>query len=85
MKFIFQIFLISISMNAQQERSADFYAHIPEKIENAQEIRIYKDRGIINSGSIFRIYNVNSRWKAELIQWFYQRKLVQMNLKILNQ
>ena len=71
MNFIFKIFIIflSISLNAQQRRSADYYAQIPEKIENEQEIRIYKGNGITNSGRIFRIFKENKTWKAELIQW----------------
>ena len=58
MNFIFKIFIIflSISLNAQQRRSADYYAQIPEKIENEQEIRIYKDFSLTNGGKIFRIY-----------------------------
>lgn len=35
-----------------------------------EEIRIYKDRGITNSGLIFRIYKENKVWNAESIQWF---------------
>lgn len=39
-----------------------------KKIENEQEIRIYKGNGITNSGRIFRIFKENKTWKAELIQ-----------------
>ena len=62
MNFIFKIFIIflSISLNAQQRRSADYYAQIPEKIENEQEIRIYKDFSLTNGGKIFRIYFKNA-------------------------
>lgn len=77
MKRLFQIFLIflSISFNAQQKRSADFYAQIPEKIDNEREIRIYQGNGITNSGKIFRISNENKIWKAELIQWFFDKQI----------
>ena len=77
MNFIFKIFIIflSISLNAQQRRSADYYAQIPEKIENEQEIRIYKGNGITNSGRIFRIFKENKTWKAELIQWFFDKQI----------
>lgn len=76
-KRLFQIFLIflSISFNAQQKRSADFYAQIPEKIDNEREIRIYQGNGITNSGKIFRISNENKIWKAELIQWFFDKQI----------
>lgn len=65
MNFIFKISIIflSISLNAQQRRSADYYAQIPEKIENEQEIRI------------FRIFKENKTWKAELIQWFFDKQI----------
>ena len=61
MNFIFKIFIIflSISLNAQQRRSADYYAQIPEKIENEKEIRIYKDFSLTNVGKVFRIYFKN--------------------------
>lgn len=39
-----------------------------------QEIRIYKDRGITNSGFVFRMYKSDSKWKAELIQWFLDKE-----------
>ena len=73
MNFIFKIFIIflSISLNAQQRRSADYYAQIPEKIENEQEIRIYKDFSLTNGGKIFRIYFKNNKCNAELISWFF--------------
>ena len=80
MNFIFKIFIIflSISLNAQQRRSADYYAQIPEKIENEQEIRIYKDFSLTNGGKIFRIYFKNNKCNAELISWFFLKQ-VQMN------
>ena len=73
MNFIFKISIIflSISLNAQQRRSADYYAQIPEKIENEQEIRIYKDFSLTNGGKIFRIYFKNNKCNAELISWFF--------------
>ncbi len=76
MKF-FQLFIffISISFYSQQKRNADYYAQIPEKIENEQEIRIYQGNGITNSGKIFRIFKEKNSWKAELIQWFYDKQI----------
>ncbi|MGS0748252.1 hypothetical protein [Halpernia sp. GG3] len=69
MKFLLQIFLffIPISLYAQQERSADYYAQIPEKIENEREIRIYKDFAISDVKKIFRIYLNKDSCNAELI------------------
>ncbi|MBV2165576.1 MAG: hypothetical protein KUL76_03470 [Kaistella sp.] len=40
-----------------------------------KEIRIYKDRGITNSGIVFRVYKKNNQWKAETIQWFLPKKI----------
>lgn len=73
MNFIFKIFIIflSISLNAQQRRSADYYAQIPEKIENEKEIRIYKDFSLTNGGKVFRIYFKNNKCNAELISWVF--------------
>ena len=73
MKILFQILFLflTISLNAQQRRSADYYAQIPEKIENEQEIRIYKDFSLTNGGKIFRIYFKNNKCNAELISWFF--------------
>lgn len=73
MKILFQILFLflTISFNAQQRRSADYYAQIPEKIENEQEIRIYKDFSLTNGGKIFRIYFKNNKCNAELISWFF--------------
>lgn len=69
MKIIFQIFFFFslISVHAQQERSADYYAHIPEKIQNEKEIRIYKDFATNDSKKIFRIYLNKDSCNAELI------------------
>ncbi|WP_312765345.1 hypothetical protein [Epilithonimonas sp.] len=39
------------------------------------EIRIYKDRGIYNSGNVFRIYKEDKIWKSELIQCFLPKEL----------
>lgn len=77
MKILFQILFLflTISFNAQQRRSADYYAQIPEKIENEKEIRIYKGNGITNSGRIFRIFKENKTWRAELIIWFYPMEI----------
>lgn len=55
-------------------QSIDVLANISSEL-NDTEIRIYRDRGITNSGEIFRIYKENNVWKAELIQWFLPKQL----------
>ena len=61
--FLFLFLFFSKSQNL------DKLAGIPNDYFK-EEIRIYKDRGITNSGTIFRIYKENTVWKAERIQWF---------------
>ena len=63
--FLF-IFFFSFILNAQD---FDKLAGLPHDYFD-KEIRIYKDRGIYNSGIIFRIFEENKVWKAEKIQWF---------------
>ena len=63
--------LFSSSIIAQD---IDKLANLPDKYYD-QEIRIYRDRGITNSGSIFRIYNTQNGWKAEKIQWFLLKEI----------
>lgn len=49
-------------------------ANIPFELKE-KEIRIYKGRGITNSGEVFRIYlGEGEKWNAELIQWFIPEK-----------
>jgi len=68
------IFLLFLIGNLKGQ-SADKLANLSLKIDNVSEIRIYKDRGIKNSGFVFRIYNENKDWKSELIQWFLPKQL----------
>lgn len=57
-----------------KSQNVDSLANIPPELKET-EIRIYKDRGITNSGHIFRIYQEDKIWKAELIQWFLPREI----------
>ncbi|KFC23185.1 hypothetical protein [Epilithonimonas lactis] len=57
-----------------KSQNVDSLANIPPELKET-EIRIYKDRGITNSGHIFRIYQEDKIWKAELIQWFFPREI----------
>jgi hypothetical protein len=77
MRNILVIYLViqSVLTHAQQFKSTDYYAKIPSKIENESEIRVYEGPGISNSGRIFRIYSENSKFKAELIQWYYDKQV----------
>ena len=68
--FLF-IFIFSFFLNAQD---FDKLAGLPNEYFE-KEIRIYKDRGITNSGTIFRIYNESNLWKAEKIQWFLPKEI----------
>lgn len=68
-KILFLFFAIFL-----QAQNVDNLANIPSELKET-EIRIYKDRGITNSGSVFRIYKENNIWKAELIQWFLPKEI----------
>lgn len=57
-----------------QAQNIDNLANIPPELKET-EIRIYKDRGITNSGFVFRIYKENNNWKSELIQWFLPKEI----------
>lgn len=57
-----------------KSQNVDSLANIPSELRET-EIRIYKDRGITNSGHIFRIYKEDKIWKAELIQWFLPKEI----------
>ncbi len=70
-KIIFTLFF-AISIKGQ---SLDGLTNLSAEIENKREIRIYKDRGITNSGIVFRIYEENKKWEAELIQWFLPKQI----------
>ncbi|WP_027384203.1 hypothetical protein [Epilithonimonas caeni] len=69
LKFFF-LFLFAIL----KSQNVDVFANISSELKET-EIRIYKDRGITNIGNIFRIYQENKIWKAELIQWFLPKKI----------
>lgn len=67
-------FLFVFSISFLKSQDINQLANIPSDLQET-EIRIYKDRGITNSGSIFRIYKDNKIWKAELIQWFLPKEI----------
>ncbi|MFC6268742.1 hypothetical protein [Frigoriflavimonas asaccharolytica] len=71
----FQIIILLFSAIAINCQSLDKITNLSAKIENQRELRIYKDRGITNSGMVFRIYEENKNWKAELIQWFLPKQI----------
>ena len=73
--FLFLFLFFSKSQNL------DKLAGIPNDYFK-EEIRIYKDRGITNSGTIFRIYKENTVWKAERIQWFWLDLINQMSPRV---
>ena len=69
--FVFSFLFLITFLKSQ---NVDQLANIPYKLKEF-EIRIYKDRGITNSGHIFRIYKEDKIWKAELIQWFLPKEI----------
>lgn len=75
MKTLLQIFLLLMISFFKGQR-VDTLANIPLKLEKENEVRIYAGNGITNSGKIFRMYlNENKKWNAELIQWFFPKKI----------
>ena len=68
-KILFLFFAIFL-----QAQNVDNLANNTSELKET-EIRIYKDRGITNSGNVFRIYKENNIWKAELIQWFLPKEI----------
>ncbi|WP_315053566.1 hypothetical protein [Chryseobacterium indoltheticum] len=75
MKVLLQILLILI-ISFFKGQNIDTLANIPVEIESETEVRIYVGNGITNSGKVFRIYlNGNKKWNAELIQWFFPKKI----------
>ena len=74
-RFLVLVFIAIYSTCFAQQSESNRYAKISDSIQNEQEIRIYKGRGITNSGTIFRIYKINSTWKAETIQWFLPKQI----------
>lgn len=73
MNFSFKILFLFFTIFLQAQ-NMDNLASIPSELKET-EIRIYKDRGITNSGHVFRIYKENNIWKAELIQWFLPKEI----------
>lgn len=49
-----------------------------------KEIRIYKDRGITNSGVVFRVYKNRKQWNAETIQWFLPKEISSNEIQIIS-
>lgn len=76
-KILFLFFTIFL-----QAQNIDNLANIPSELKET-EIRIYKDRGITNSGLVFRIYKENNIWKAELIQWFLPKEISKDEFEII--
>ncbi len=75
MKVPLQILLLLI-ISFFKGQNVDTLANISSKIESQSEVRIYIGNGITNSGKVFRIYlNENRKWNAELIQWFFPKKI----------
>jgi len=75
LKVLLQILLILI-ISFFKGQNIDTLANIPVEIESETEVRIYVGNGITNSGKVFRIYlNGNKKWNAELIQWFFPKKI----------
>lgn len=73
MKYSLKILFLFFAMFLQAQ-NIDNLANIPPELKET-EIRIYKDRGITNSGFVFRIYKENNNWKSELIQWFLPKEI----------
>lgn len=67
-------FLFVFSISFLKSQDINQLANIPSELQET-EIRIYKDRGIYNSGNVFRIYKDDKIWKAELIQWFLPKEI----------
>ncbi|WP_154656926.1 hypothetical protein [Epilithonimonas tenax] len=76
--FIFSFLFLFTFLKSQ---NVDKLANIPSELKES-EIRIYKDRGITNSGHIFRIYKEDKTWKAELIQWFLPKEISRDELEL---
>ena len=73
MKYLLKILFLFFAIFLQAQ-NVDNLANIPPELKET-EIRIYKDRGITNSGFVFRIYKENNNWKSELIQWFLPKEI----------
>jgi len=70
----FLIFSFLSLFTLLKSQNVDKLANIPSELKES-EIRIYKGRGITNSGHIFRIYKDDKVWKTELIQWFLPKEI----------
>ena len=73
MKYLLKILFLFFAIFLQAQNVDNLANILPELKET--EIRIYKDRGITNSGFVFRIYKENNNWKSELIQWFLLKEI----------
>jgi len=73
MRFLLTLYFL-LSFSFLKSQNVDSLANIPSELKET-EIRIYKYRGIYNSGNVFRIYKDNKIWKAELIQWFLPKEI----------
>lgn len=67
LRFLFAFLLISILGFGQ---NFEEHSQLPKVLDYPIEVRIYKSRGITNSGQVFRMYFDNKVWKSELIRWF---------------
>jgi hypothetical protein len=64
------IILLLFSLKARSQ-NIDSLLNLSDTLKNKCELRIYKDKGITNSGFVFILYkNKNDEWKSEYIQWF---------------
>lgn len=78
LRFLF-LFLFAIV----KSQNIDSLANIPSELKET-EIRIYKDRGIYNSGFVFRIYKEDKTWKAELVRWFLPYQISKVEFKTIS-
>jgi len=74
MNVLFKILFI-FSITLLKSQNVDSLANIPSELKET-EIRIYKDRGITNSGFVFRVYKEDKTWKANLTQWFLPKEII---------
>lgn len=75
MRFVLSVSSLFISaFFLSQNRSADDYAGLPEKLKEQRDVRIYRNDDASNVKKIFRIYMEDSACKAELITTFLATK-----------
>lgn len=73
MNFFLSFFFV-LSIGFLKSQNVDSLANISSELKET-EIRIYKGRGITNSGFVFRICKEDKIWQAELIQWFLPKEI----------